>query len=39
MVRSGDAGAAVMRFIKGRTETGSDEIFNIGDDSSDSPDI
>ena len=39
MVRSGDAGAAVMRFIKGRTETGSDEIFNIGDDPSDSPDI
>ena len=39
MVRAGDAGAAVMRFIKGRTETGSDEIFNIGDDPSDSPDI
>ena len=39
MVRSSDAGAAVMRFIKGRTETGNDELFNIEDESSDSPEI
>lgn len=39
MVRSSDAGAAVMRFIKGRTETGNDELFNIEDEASDSPEI
>lgn len=38
-VRSTDAGAAVMRFIKGKTENGNDEIFNIGDESSDPSDI
>ncbi len=34
-VRSTDAGAAVMRFIKRRTETGSDEIFEINEDEHD----
>ena len=32
MVRSSDAGAAVMRFIKKRTESGSDEIFEIDEE-------
>lgn len=31
-VRSTDAGAAVMRFIKRKTETGNDEIFEIEDE-------
>ena len=39
MVRSGDAGAAVMKLIKGKTETGNDEIFNIVEDPSDTPDL
>jgi uncharacterized membrane protein len=39
MVRSGDAGAAVMKLIKGKTETGNDEIFNIVEDQSDTPDL
>ena len=32
MVRSSDAGAAVMRFIKRRTENDSEELFNIDDE-------
>ena len=32
MVRSSDAGAAVMRFIKRRTESGNDEIFEIDEE-------
>lgn len=32
MVRSSDAGAAVMRFIKRKTENGNDEIFDIPDE-------
>ena len=35
-VRSTDAGAAVMRFIKRKTETGNDEIFEIDDENNDS---
>ena len=31
-VRSTDAGAAVMRFIKRKTENGNDEIFDIGEE-------
>ncbi len=31
-VRSTDAGAAVMRFIKRKTENGNDEIFDLGDE-------
>ncbi len=38
MVRTGDAGAAVMRLIKGKTEKGDDEIFDIGEVSSKDPD-
>lgn len=37
-VRSTDAGAAVMRFIKRKTENGNDEIFEIEDDNEDSSD-
>ena len=36
MVRSSDAGAAVMRFIQRKTEKGNDEIFDINDDTPDS---
>ncbi len=36
MVRSSDAGAAVMRFIQRKTEKGNDEIFDINDDTTDS---
>ena len=32
MVRSSDAGAAVMRFIKRKTENDSEELFNIDDE-------
>ena len=32
MVRSSDAGAAVMRLIKRKTENANDEIFDIGED-------
>ena len=32
MVRSSDAGAAVMKFIKRRTESGNDEIFEIDEE-------
>ena len=32
MVRSSDAGAAVMKFIKRRTENGNDEIFEIDEE-------
>ena len=35
-VRSTDAGAAVMRFIKRKTETGNDEIFEIDEENGDS---
>lgn len=34
-VRSTDAGAAVMRFIKRKTENGNDEIFDLGDENPD----
>ena len=37
-VRSTDAGAAVMRFIKRKTENGNDEIFDIGEDNQDPSD-
>ena len=37
-VRSTDAGAAVMRFIKRKTENGNDEIFEIEDDNDGSSD-
>lgn len=37
-VRSTDAGAAVMRFIKRKTETGNDEIFEIEDENDSSSD-
>lgn len=37
-VRSTDAGAAVMRFIKRKTETGNDEIFEIEEENDGSPD-
>ena len=37
-VRSTDAGAAVMRFIKRKTETGNDEIFDIDEVNSDTSD-
>ena len=39
MVRSGDAGAAVMKFIKGKTETGNDDIFKMDEETDDSLDI
>ena len=35
MVRSSDAGAAVMRFIKGKTENGNESVFDIREDDSD----
>ena len=37
-VRSTDAGAAVMKFIKRKTETGNDEIFEIDDENDGSSD-
>ena len=37
-VRSTDAGAAVMRFIKRKTENGNDEIFDLGDENPDPSD-
>jgi len=37
-VRSTDAGAAVMKFIKRKTETGNDEIFEIDDENEGSSD-
>ena len=36
-VRSTDAGAAVMKFIKRKTESGNDEIFDIDDENGASP--
>ena len=36
-VRSTDAGAAVMKFIKRKTESGNDEIFDIDDENDASP--
>lgn len=37
-VRSTDAGAAVMKFIKRKTENGNDEIFDLGDENPDTSD-
>ncbi len=39
MVRSGDAGAAVMKFIKGKSEPGNDDIFKIDEETDDTLDI
>jgi uncharacterized membrane protein len=39
MVRSGDAGAAVMKFIKGKSEPGNDDIFKINEETDDTLDI
>jgi len=39
MVRSGDAGASVMRFIKGKTEIGNDVIFENDEDNSEASEI
>lgn len=39
MVRSSDAGASVMRFIKGKTETGNDVIFENDDENAESSGI
>ena len=37
-VKTSDAGEVVMRFIKGKDEKGSNEIFDIEDDPSESSD-
>ena len=39
MVSSGDAGAAVMKFIKGKADPGNDDIFKIDEETDDSLDI
>ena len=39
MVRSGDASAAVMKFIKGKSEPGNDDIFKIDEETDDTLDI